>query len=235
MDGKRGRLLLMKRTQPGKICRPGLLELHILAHNADNVRLLLYRVCKISRIGHEKEPLSIIAAEKNKLPRVDDSKSGGIDGCLCFDSSGLLLLMSSSKNEILRTAKRLTISNVQIQNPTTLEGHVRIMATGTRINYDEFRKLQDAAEETIRYELDEGELIVVPPPTPLHNIVRYRLRRALTDFVLANNLGIILDETDFRLAPNVVRKPDIAYLAKDHLKNAGSSPHASRGPAHPCH
>jgi len=92
------------------------------------------------------------------------------------------------------------------------------MATSTRINYDEFRKLQDAAEETVRYELDEGELIVTPSPTPLHNIVRYRLRRALTDFVLANNLGIILDETDFRLAPNVVRKPGIAYLAKDHLK-----------------
>src|SRR5260370_42494008 len=51
---KRRRLLLMKRTQPGKILRSGLLQFHILAHNADNVRLLPDAVCEISEAGHSK-------------------------------------------------------------------------------------------------------------------------------------------------------------------------------------
>ncbi|HEV2962769.1 MAG TPA: Uma2 family endonuclease [Candidatus Angelobacter sp.] len=86
------------------------------------------------------------------------------------------------------------------------------MGTTTKLSLEEFQKLQDAAEDTVRYELDEGELIVTPSPTSRHNIVRYRLRRALTDFVQLNNLGLVLDETDFQLAPNVVRKPDIAFI-----------------------
>ena len=86
------------------------------------------------------------------------------------------------------------------------------MDTTTKISFEEFQRLQDAADETVRYELDEGELIVTPSPTPLHNIVRYRLRRALTDFVQKHSLGLVLDETDFLLSPNTVRKPDIAFI-----------------------
>jgi Uma2 family endonuclease len=54
------------------------------------------------------------------------------------------------------------------------------MGTTTKLSLEEFQKLQDAAEDIVRYELDEGELIVTPSPTARHNIVRYRLRRALT-------------------------------------------------------
>jgi len=91
------------------------------------------------------------------------------------------------------------------------------MGTTTKLSLEEFQKLQDTAEETVRYELDEGELIVTPSPTSRHNIVRYRLRRALTDFVQLNNLGLVLDETDFQLAPDVVRKPDIAFVPKERI------------------
>ena len=90
------------------------------------------------------------------------------------------------------------------------------MGTVTKISFEEFRRLQDEADETVRYELDEGELIVTPSPTPHHNIVRYRLRRALTDFVQKNSLGLVLDETDFLLSSNTVRKPDIAFIEKSH-------------------
>jgi len=92
------------------------------------------------------------------------------------------------------------------------------MGTVTKISFDEFRRLQDAADPWMRYELDEGDVIVTPSPTPYHNIVRYRLRRALTDFVQAHDLGLILDETDFLLSPNTVRKPDIAFIPKEKLK-----------------
>jgi Uma2 family endonuclease len=92
------------------------------------------------------------------------------------------------------------------------------MGTLTKLTLEEYAKLQEAADETVRYELDEGELLLTPSPTPYHNIVRYRLRRALTDFVEANGLGLVIDETDFRLSANTVRKPDIAFVTTDHLQ-----------------
>lgn len=91
------------------------------------------------------------------------------------------------------------------------------MGTTTKISFEEFQRLQDAADETVRYELDEGELIVTPSPTARHNIVRYRLRRALTDFVQKHSLGLVLDETDFLLSPNTLRAPDIAFITKERL------------------
>lgn len=93
------------------------------------------------------------------------------------------------------------------------------MGITTKITLEEFHRLQDKADETVRYELDEGELIVTPSPAPHHNIVRYRLRRALTDFVEANALGLVLDETDFLLSADTVRKPDVAFIAQQRLKD----------------
>jgi Uma2 family endonuclease len=92
------------------------------------------------------------------------------------------------------------------------------MGTTTKLTFEEYTRLQETAEEHLRYELDEGELVLTPSPTPYHNIVRYRLRRALTDFVEAKEMGLVIDETDFRLSINTVRKPDIAFLAAHHLK-----------------
>lgn len=86
------------------------------------------------------------------------------------------------------------------------------MGTTTKISFEEFRKLQETAAETARYELDEGEPILTPSPTPRHSIVCYRLRRALADFAQAHGLGVVIGETDFRLAKETVRKPDIAFI-----------------------
>src|SRR5689334_22942740 len=68
MNGKRRCLLLVKRTQAGKILRTGLLQLHVVAHQANNVRLLLDRVCQIARVRHQ-QLLSV--------------KSSGATNCLC--------------------------------------------------------------------------------------------------------------------------------------------------------
>src|SRR2546423_13045164 len=91
------------------------------------------------------------------------------------------------------------------------------MATTTKIGFEEFRRLQEAADETVRYELDEGELILTPSPTPRHNLVSFRLRRALADFVRVHHLGVITAEIDFRLAKDVVRKPDLAFISKQNM------------------
>src|SRR5258707_7329955 len=90
-------------------------------------------------------------------------------------------------------------------------------ATTTRLSFEEFQKLQETAGNTVHYELDEGNLLVAPSPAPRHNIVRYRLRRALTDFVQMNHLGLVLDETDFRLSENTVHKPDLAFIAQERM------------------
>ena len=92
------------------------------------------------------------------------------------------------------------------------------MGTTTKLTFEDYAKLQESAEENIRYELDEGELLLTPAPTPYHNIIRYRIRRALTDFVEAKGWGLVIDETDFRLAANTVRKPDVAFISNDHLR-----------------
>ena len=52
VDGKRGRLLLVKWTKAGKILRPGFLQLHVIADHADDVRLRLYEFLEICGVWH---------------------------------------------------------------------------------------------------------------------------------------------------------------------------------------
>src|SRR6185312_14913636 len=52
MHGERSCLLLVEGTQSGKILRARLLQLDVVAHHANNIRLLLYRLREIDRAGH---------------------------------------------------------------------------------------------------------------------------------------------------------------------------------------
>ena len=89
------------------------------------------------------------------------------------------------------------------------------MSTATRLSFEEFLRLPD---DDNSYELNEGELLVTPSPTPSRNVVRIRLTLAIKSFVKGHDLGLVLDETDFRLAPNTVRRPDVAFLSRQMLK-----------------
>ncbi len=89
------------------------------------------------------------------------------------------------------------------------------MGATTKLTYEEFLTLPE--EPGKRFELDRGELIVEPSPTFRHNRIRDRIARHLGDFVLAHRLGAVTIENDFRLAPDVVRNPDIAFVATDPL------------------
>ena len=90
------------------------------------------------------------------------------------------------------------------------------MATPNKLTFEEFLRLPDDDKS---YELSEGELLVPPSPSPSHNIVRRRLTQALNSFVESNKLGLVLDETDFRLSANTVRRPDVAFLSAERIKN----------------
>jgi Uma2 family endonuclease len=90
------------------------------------------------------------------------------------------------------------------------------VGTTTRLTFEEFQKLPER-EGTI-YELDEGELLMEPSPAIRHNLVRQRIAMKLMEFVDFNQLGIVLEEMDFRLSSNTVRNPDVAFVTAEHVK-----------------
>jgi Uma2 family endonuclease len=90
------------------------------------------------------------------------------------------------------------------------------MAATTKLTFEDFQNLPE--REGTRYELDEGSLLMEPSPTFLHNRIRDRIARRLSDFVEAHNLGEVTVELDFRLAKDVVRSPDVAVVSADHLR-----------------
>jgi Uma2 family endonuclease len=84
------------------------------------------------------------------------------------------------------------------------------------LTFEEFERLPE--EEGIRYELDEGILPMEPSPALRHNVIRQRIAIRLIEFVEAHHLGLVVGEMDFRLAPDTVRNPDVAFITAEHLK-----------------
>jgi len=98
------------------------------------------------------------------------------------------------------------------------------MGATTKLTFEEFLQLPEAPGN--RFELDGGELIVEPSPTFRHNRICDRISRHLGEFVSAHRLGAVTVENDFRLGPEVVRNPDVAFVATEPLSrmDVDSSP-----------
>jgi Uma2 family endonuclease len=90
------------------------------------------------------------------------------------------------------------------------------MATKTLLTIEQFEQLPE--REEVIYELDEGELTSMARPRLSHNLVRDDLAYHLTGVVRAGRLGRIVVETEFRLAENTVRVPDIAFITTDQMR-----------------
>jgi len=90
------------------------------------------------------------------------------------------------------------------------------VGTTTRLTFEEFQRLPE--REGVIYELDEGILLIEPSRTPRHNLIRQRITMQLMQFVESKQLGIVLEEMDFRLSPDTVRNPDVAFITAEHLK-----------------
>jgi Uma2 family endonuclease len=84
------------------------------------------------------------------------------------------------------------------------------------LTFEEFEQLPE--EEGIRYELDEGILLMEPSPVFRHNLIRQEIFIRLNEFVKSHRLGSVIEEMDFRLGPNTVRNPDVAFVTTEHLK-----------------
>lgn len=91
------------------------------------------------------------------------------------------------------------------------------MATRTLISLEEYEALPET-ENGVEYELSNGELIVLASPTLFHNRMRDDILVRFRIFLREHpKLGEVTSETDFRLAPNTVRRPDVAFIGAAKL------------------
>src|SRR5258705_10093295 len=86
------------------------------------------------------------------------------------------------------------------------------MATKTLLTLEQFERLPD---DGLRHELDEGELITMPPTFGLHGKVLTETVFVLRSFVGLHSLGLIVTDTGFKLSADTLRAPDIAFLEAD--------------------
>ena len=91
-----------------------------------------------------------------------------------------------------------------------------MMTPKTLLSIEEFAALPD---DGMKHELNEGELITMPPPKPRHGDCQLSLGSALREFVLALGLGRVFTESGYRLTPHTVRGPDISFVRKSRLQN----------------
>lgn len=90
------------------------------------------------------------------------------------------------------------------------------MTPKTVLSIEEFAALPD---DGMKHELNEGELIVVPPPKPRHGDCQLRVGAALREFVAAHHLGSVFTESGYRLTPHTVRGPDVSFVRETRLQN----------------
>lgn len=85
--------------------------------------------------------------------------------------------------------------------------------TKIKFSYKDYKSLPES--ETKRYELVEGELIMVPSPNEYHQRVSGNLEFILREFVQERDLGRIYDAPfDVHLGDNVAQ-PDILFVFKE--------------------
>ena len=84
------------------------------------------------------------------------------------------------------------------------------MATKTLLTVEEF--LPRLEERDVRYELVDGELVIMSPAMLPHNRVRDKLLVALMPFVEERKLGLVVAEQAFQLSERTVRIPDVAFI-----------------------
>ncbi|MBM2838581.1 MAG: hypothetical protein HW415_1206 [Deltaproteobacteria bacterium] len=81
-----------------------------------------------------------------------------------------------------------------------------------RYTYADYYAIQDDK----RYEVHEGELMMVPAPLTAHQRISRKIERIIDDFVTKNDLGEVFDApTDVVLAEDVVVQPDILFISKE--------------------
>ncbi len=88
------------------------------------------------------------------------------------------------------------------------------MGTKTLLTVEQFDQLVEPDE--LGYELDEGQLVVMTKPRPLHNRIVLRLTLELQKYLERQPIGEVFNpENLFVLGPNIKRAPDVSFLRAD--------------------
>lgn len=91
------------------------------------------------------------------------------------------------------------------------------MGAKTLMSVEEFDRLEEPDE--LSYELDEGELVVMTKPRPLHNRIVISLTFELQAFVKSHPVGEVFNSDNFFvLGPNTKRAPDVSFLRAERAK-----------------
>ena len=81
------------------------------------------------------------------------------------------------------------------------------------VTWAEFLQLPERPEAGKRYELHDGEAVLVPPARPLHIKLQKRIERLLES--LAGDRGVVATEFPYRPVPNLQYWfADVAYIPK---------------------
>jgi Uma2 family endonuclease len=91
-----------------------------------------------------------------------------------------------------------------------------------RWTYEDYRRLPDDGR---RYEVIRGFLYVAPAPNYDHQFATWQLSRLLGNFVVENDLGVILlAPFDIQLPKGIATpvQPDLAFVRKENQPRAGA-------------
>src|ERR1700679_2682967 len=90
------------------------------------------------------------------------------------------------------------------------------MSSKTLVTAAELERMPD--DDSVRIELDEGEMITMPPAGMDHGDCGVELTLLLGNYVKQHNLGKIYSgDTGFRLSHDTVRAPDISSVRQSRL------------------
>jgi Uma2 family endonuclease len=85
-----------------------------------------------------------------------------------------------------------------------------------KFTYEDYKSLPES--ETKRYELLEGELVMVPSPTPYHQGILRNLLRLLDEHVRSHRLGRVYPAPlDVVLSEHNVVQPDLLFISQERM------------------
>src|ERR1035438_3607622 len=103
------------------------------------------------------------------------------------------------------------------------------MVTKTLLTADDLARMPD--DPSVQIELDEGELITMPPAGFDHGDQENEIMFLLTQHARKHKLGrVVTGDTGFRLNDRTVLAPDVAFIRKDRVKAIRSERFAKGAP-----
>ncbi len=92
-------------------------------------------------------------------------------------------------------------------------------SSATKMTYDQYRLLPDDGK---RYELIDGELLIIPTPSPRHQRILGELFFQLSPYVEENGLGeAFLSPLDVVFEEHLVLEPDILFVSREKTNIVG--------------